>query len=153
MNLQKIILVLPVLLTVVIITSCLKKPEDIKYNDDECAYCSMQIGDNKFAAEIISDEEKVYKFDSIECLTGFALVKDFINDNSQTFYVMDYLKPGNFINARSSFFSGNKNFRSPMGLNVQAFATETERDMFLKQNGGNKLSWDEVVKTIKDSEN
>ncbi len=137
---------------VFLISSCAQKTEEIKFNSDECAYCTMPIGDNRFASEIISDEGKVYKFDSIECLTGFAIAKNYVGDNSQTFYVMDFLKPGNFLKARKSFFSANKKFSSPMGLNVQAFATETERDMFLKQNGGTKISWIDVVNMVKESE-
>jgi copper chaperone NosL len=141
------------LIVIILISSCSQKTEEIKFNSDECDYCNMQIGDNRFAAEMISDEAKIHKFDSIECLTGFAITKNFVDDNSQSFYVMDFLKLGNFINARKAFYLNNNNFHSPMGLNVQAFATETERDMFSKKNGGDKISWEDVVKMVKESEN
>ena len=140
------------LLLIVLISACSQKTEEIKYDSDECAYCTMQIRDNKYAAEIVADDGTVYKFDSIECLTGFTLVKNIVGDESQKFYVNDFMKPGNFIDARNSYFVHNKNFSSPMGLNVQAFASETEQENFIKENGGENISWEDVVKMVKESE-
>jgi len=148
MNTHKIQSTIVLLLLTTLIISCSEKKETetINYGSDECSYCTMRISDNKYAAEIITSDGKVYKFDSIECLTGFAIVKNYIEDESQKFYVNDFKNPGNFIDARKSFFVHNKNFSSPMGLNVQAFSTENERDMFEKKNGGDKISWEDVMK-------
>ena len=137
---------------IIFIFACSQKTEEIKYGSDECAYCTMQIRDNKYAAEIVSDDGTVYKFDSIECLTGFTLVKNIVGDESQKFYVNDFMKPGNFIDARKSYFVHNKNFSSPMGLNVQAFASETEQKNFIKENGGDKISWEDVIELVKKNE-
>ena len=137
---------------IIFIFACSQKTEEIKYDSDECAYCTMQIRDNKYAAEIVSDDGTAYKFDSIECLIGFALVKNIVEDESQKFYVNDFMKPGNFIDARNSYFVHNKNFSSPMGLNVQAFASETEQENFIKENGGEKISWENVIELVKKNE-
>jgi copper chaperone NosL len=149
MKLSSSLIVLIIFLTV---TSCSKKPEKINYSKDECDYCTMQIRDNRFAAEIVTGENKIYKFDSIECLIGFALTKNILDDKSNSFFVCDYLSPGNFLDFRNSFFTHNDYFSSPMGLNVQAFSTESARENFIKENGGTKISWDEVVKMVKESE-
>ena len=137
------------LFIIVLVFACSQKTEEIKYNSDECAYCTMQIRDNKYAAEIVSDEGSVYKFDSIECLTGYALVKNIIEDKSQKFYVCDFNNPDNLIDARKAYFVQNKNFRSPMGLNVQAFSSEADRNEFVRSNGGDKTSWEKVVNMVK----
>ncbi len=134
---------------IILISACSQKTEEIKYNSDECSYCTMQIRDNKYAAEIVSDDGTVYKFDSIECMTGYALVKNIVKDESIKFYVCDFKNPGNLIDARKAFFVQNKNFRSPMGLNVQAFASESQRQEFVKSNGGDKTSWENVVNMVK----
>jgi copper chaperone NosL len=129
--------------------SCSKKTEEINYNSDECDYCTMQIRDNRFAAEIVTDENKVYKFDSIECLIGFALAKNVLENKSISLFICDFQNPGKFLKVKNSFFTHNENFTSPMGLNVQTFSTESNREKFIKENGGNKLTWDEVVKMVK----
>lgn len=142
-------LLLPLL---VIVSSCSKSPEPINYNSDECEYCHMQIVDNQFAAEIVTDKGKVYKFDSIECLAGFALVKNLVEDQNQNLYVNDFNDGGNFLDIRKSFFTHNPDFCSPMGLNVQTFKTKTEAEKFVKENGGAELNWNDVIKLVKDSE-
>ncbi len=134
---------------IILIFACSQKTEEIKYNSDECSYCTMQIRDNKYATEIVSDDGSVYKFDSIECMTGYALVKNIVEDESQKFYVCDFNNPGNLIDVRKSFFVQNKNFRSPMGLNVQAFSSDADRNDFVKSNGGDKINWENVVNLVK----
>jgi len=134
-------------------TSCSKRTEEINYNSDECDYCTMQIRDNRFAAEIITDENKVYKFDSVECLIGFALAKNILDDKFLSLFVCDYQNPGKLLEVKYSFFTHNENFHSPMGLNVQTFSTESDRDKFIKENGGTEISWEDVVKMVKESGN
>lgn len=140
-----------VIMFFLILVSCSKKTEEINYNSDECDYCTMRISDNKFTAEIITDENKVYKFDSIECLVGFALAKNILDDKSLTFFVCDYLNPGNFIDVKKGFFVHNNEFTSPMGLNVQAFSSQSDREKFVKENGGSQISWEKVVNMVKES--
>ncbi|MGB5288980.1 MAG: hypothetical protein WBN42_10875, partial [Ignavibacteriaceae bacterium] len=49
-----------------LLASCGSKPEPINYGKDECEFCRMQISDNRYGAELVTDKGKVYKFDSIE---------------------------------------------------------------------------------------
>jgi copper chaperone NosL len=152
MKLFKRKLTFTLLIIFLTLTSCSKNPEQINYNEDECDYCAMRINDNRYASEIITNENKVYKFDSIKCLIGFALAKNILEDKSISLFVCDYSNPGKFIELKNSFITHNENFTSPMGLNVQAFSTEAARDKFITENGGTKISWDEVVKMEKESE-
>ena len=109
----------------------------------------MMITDNKYGAEVVSDKGKIYKFDSIECLIEFALEKNIVGDASQSFLVTDFSKPENLIDAKTAFYVHNDNFRSPMGLNVSAFGSESELTSFITANGGKKLSWVEVIELVK----
>ena len=91
----------------------------------------------------------MYKFDSIECLIEFALTKNLIGDDKQLFLVTNFSKPGELIDAKAGFYIHNPNFRSPMGLNVSAVASETELKNFLTTNGGKKLEWVDVIEMVK----
>jgi len=151
MNLLRFVSFFSLILLFGMLTSCQKKAEEIIYNNDECEYCRMQIGDNRYAAQIIVKNDKVYKFDSIECLIGFTLVKNIVENDSVSYYVCNFSNPGNFIEVKNSFFVHNKDFMSPMALNVQTFSSQSEREKFAKENGGTEISWDEVVEMVKET--
>ena len=130
-------------------SSCGGKPEPINYNNDECEFCRMQISDNRYGAELVTDKGKVYKFDSIECLIEFAMVKNFIGDANQKFLVTDFATLEIFIDATNAFYVQNDNFRSPMGLNVSAFESEISRQKFVAESGGSLLNWVDVIELVK----
>lgn len=131
--------------------ACTPSPEPINYGEDECEYCRMRVTDNKYGSEIVTDKGKVYKFDSIECLIEFALEKNIIGDVNQTFLVTNFANPGNLIDTRTAVYVQNDDYRSPMGLNVSAFGSESEAQKFLSENDGRKLSWFGVIELVKQS--
>jgi len=151
MKLLNFVSALSLILFYFTITSCSKKAEEIDYNNDECDYCRMQISDSRYAAKIVVKDEKLYKFDSIECLIGFTLVKNISESDSVKFYVCDFSNPGNFPEVINCFLVHNNDFESPMALNVQAFSSQTEREKFVKENGGTEISWDDVVNLVKET--
>lgn len=108
--------------------------------------------DEKFGAELVTDKGKVYKYDSIECLIGYALNKNLIGDKKHLILVSNFSKPGELVDARKSFYVHNDNFRSPMGLNVSTFIDESEQLKFLTENFGEKINWIEVVELVKQND-
>ncbi len=147
MKLNRISTVL-LLLLIFIISSCADRQKKINYNSDECDYCRMQISDNRYAAKIVYNNERLYKFDSIECLIGYSLVKNVTESDSVKFFVCDFLNPGSFIYVGKSFFVHNDDFISPMALNIQSFSSQSDREKFVKENGGTEINWDEVVNKV-----
>ena len=81
----------------------------------------MGIVDAKFAAEIVTNTGKVYKYDSIECMIRSLKELDI---DRELVLVMDYEEPGTFIDARSAFFLISEEIQSPMGGNLSAFKSE-----------------------------
>jgi copper chaperone NosL len=138
-----------VLFTFLTLASCANGPEPINYGHDECEFCRMLITDNKYGAELVTDKGKIYKFDSIECMVEFSLVKNTLGDTNNKLLITDFYNPGNFIDARNSFYVKNDDFRSPMGLNVTAFNSEEQAQKFISANGGEKLIWIEVIELVK----
>jgi copper chaperone NosL len=148
MKLLNFVSALSLILFYFTITSCSKKAEEINYSNDECDYCRMQISDNRYAAKIVVKNDKLYKFDSIECLIGFTLVKNIVENDTMTYYVCDFSNPGNFQEVKKSFFVHNDKFMSPMALNVQSFSSQSDREKFVKENGGTEINWDDVVNMV-----
>ena len=137
------------LFSLLIFASCGSDPEPINYGVDECEFCRMLITDNKYGAELVTDKGKIYKFDSIECLVDFTLAKNLTGDQTQTLLITDFSSPGNFVDARSAYYVRNNEFRSPMGLNVMAFGENTLMLKFVSENGGDVLSWVELIEIVK----
>jgi copper chaperone NosL len=138
-----------VFVTIITLASCGSEPEPINYGRDECEFCRMLITDNKYGAELVTEKGKIYKFDSIECMVEFSLVKNTLGDTNNKLLITDFDKPGNFVDARNSVYVKNDEFRSPMGLNVTAFNGELQAQKFVSENGGEKLSWVEVIELVK----
>ncbi len=138
-----------VLLTIITLTSCGSEPEPINYGHDECEFCRMLVTDNKYGAELVTDKGKIYKFDSIECMIEFSLVKNTLGDTNNKLLITDFDNPGILVDARNSVYVKNDKFRSPMGLNVTAFKGEEQVQKFISENGGEKLSWVEVIELVK----
>lgn len=132
-----------------LLASCGSKQEPINYGHDECEFCRMQISDNRYGAELVTDKGKVYKFDSIECMIEFAMVKNLIGDSNQKFLITVFSMPETFTDATSAHFVKDDDYRSPMGLNVMAFNRESDADDFLQKNEGIKLNWIDVIELVK----
>ncbi len=129
-----------------ILASCNPKPEPINYGQDVCDLCKMNITDNKFAAEIVTAKNKIYKFDSIECLFNF---KNSVLDKSEEIHsewVNDFSNPGELIELNKAHFLLSEHFKSPMGLNVLSFSSHEKLLEIKNEHGGKELSYDEVKK-------
>ncbi|MFN3694231.1 MAG: nitrous oxide reductase accessory protein NosL [Ignavibacterium sp.] len=123
--------------------ACSPEPEPIDYGNDICEFCKMNITDNKYAAEIVTHKNKIYKFDSIECL--FQFKQGFIKaDEIHSEWVNDFSQPGKLIDLTKAFFLKSDFYRSPMGMNVLAVESEEVLNEIKNKNGGTELSYIEV---------
>ena len=137
------------LFALLIVFGCTQKPEPIKYGSDECELCRMSIVDKQYGAELVTSKGKIYKFDSIECLINYTLNNNLIGDDKNLMLVTDFTKPEMFIYVKKSFYVHNNSFRSPMGLNVSSFGTDVAKQSFLDKNGGQQLTWPELIELAK----
>lgn len=129
-----------------VFASCNHQPEQINFGEDMCAHCKMMISDVKYGAELVSDKGKIFKYDSIECLLEQLHNKTFRDDQIGSMWVIDFSNPRTLIDAKTAYYTKNDEFRSPMGLNVQAFGLETDFQKFITNNGGEKLMWKDLLK-------
>ncbi|MCX8106418.1 MAG: nitrous oxide reductase accessory protein NosL [Ignavibacterium album] len=126
-----------------LIISCTPEPEPIDYGSDVCEFCKMNITDNKYASEIVTNKNKIYKFDSIECL--FQFKKGFIKeDEIHSEWVNDFSQPGKLIDLTKAFFLKSNVFRSPMGMNVLAVESEEAMNEIKNKDGGMTMTYPEV---------
>jgi copper chaperone NosL len=96
------------------------------YPEDACSHCRMAISDPRFAAEIITPEREVFKFDDIGCMEKyrsqmptrklFIFVRDFEDDRWLPLETSTIVRTG---------------VMTPMGSGKLAFASLAKAEHFL----------------------
>jgi copper chaperone NosL len=92
------------------------KPVDI-FSEDVCSSCRMAITEKRFAAELITENHEVFKFDDIGCLNRFRNSRPDVLPVAE-FYV-DYHKE-HWLSVRSAVLV-RTGLATPMGSGLVAF--------------------------------
>lgn len=126
-------------------TSCGETgPQVISLNKDKCDNCRMTISDGRFAAELITSKNRIYKFDDIICL------KDYIKSNAhipiQACFVSDYENANELVDVNSAWFINHENFKSPMNGNIAAFNNEVNAKAIAEKLNVPSIGWNELNK-------
>ena len=138
-----------ILLLCCLLAACSRTPEPILYGKDACAHCKMTIMDKRFAAELITAKGKVFKFDAAECMTGFLKENPAIANDAKTgFLVSDFTRPGEFADARRSFFLRDSSLSSPMGGNLAAFLSRSAAESAQKDRSAKIYNWPSLLKQV-----
>lgn len=130
------------ILLVILFTSCTVKESPIVYGKDACHFCKMNIVDKQYAAEIVTQKGKPYKYDAVECM-----VKDLKSRNEKEIsliLITDYKSPGKLIDATSAIYLISENLPSPMGANLTGFKNRSDAEKTASEKDGNLYSWDEL---------
>lgn len=120
---------------------CSRSFEPISYGKDACAHCKMTIMDKRFAAELIDDKGKVFKFDDIICMRQF--MKATPQSPKNLCFVNDYLEGDAVVlDASKAVFLKHDLFKSPMNGNYAAFSTQADAQHLKDSLQQNLLTWE-----------
>lgn len=117
-------------------------PRPVLLNEDQCAYCRMEVTDARFAAEAITRTGRIHVFDSIECLAGYAAGAE--RGTVASLWVTDAEHPGTFVKAEAAGYLLDSSIRGPMGRAI-AFATPEAARTAQGALGGTIASWDAIA--------
>jgi copper chaperone NosL len=124
------------------LAACSHVPEPILYGKDACAHCKMTIMDKRFAAEVMTEKGKTFKFDAAECMVAFLRENPTVTDDAKsTFLVSDFTHPGQLTDARNAWFLRDSSFSSPMGGNLAAFSTRSFAEAAKKDRAARIYNW------------
>lgn len=131
---------------ILFITGCQSSgPVPIALNQDNCDYCRMTISDGHFGAEAITGKGRVYKFDDVSCLLGFA--QDQGSKNIRSYFVHDWTQANVLIDATKAVFVHHEAMKSPMGGNIAAFSDQEAAGEVASKHGSTAISWEHIVST------
>lgn len=105
------------------------KPVDI-FPEDGCSLCRMAFSDHRFAVEMISDQNEVFKFDDIGCMMTFK--KEYDDIRIAATFLMDYDTRKWIPYERAVIVETNVS--TPMGSGKVAFRDATRAREFQQQN-------------------
>lgn len=128
--------------------ACTPQAEPIRFGSDECSYCRMRIADTRYGAELVTTRGKVFKFDSAECMAAYLLKEMPGSDKIYSLWVIHFVEEEQLIDGRQAWFLQSENLRSPMGLNLTAFAQQTVAAEAAERHGGELLRWAEVERLV-----
>ena len=126
--------------------SCNTEPTPIRLGRDNCDFCKMTISDNRFGAEIVTQKNKVYKFDDAHCIIAFLQSGKITKQEVSGVYFTHFNAPHELINVKGAFFLQSPGLKSPMNGNIAAFSRKDSLVSVLAQFKGNKTSWEEMQK-------
>jgi copper chaperone NosL len=103
------------------------KPVDI-YPEDTCSNCRMAISDQRFAAEIITASEEVFKFDDLGCMESFKAKSHDLKIAAA--FVRDYETKNWIFYERSTIVQTS--LKTPMSSGKVALADSSRANEVLK---------------------
>jgi copper chaperone NosL len=121
-------------------TACTPAAEPISFGEDMCAHCKMTIVDEPFAAEVVTQKGKVYKFDAIECMVEFLKIKQ--ADQMALTLVRDYENPKEWQDASQCNYLISKDLPSPMGAGLSAWLSKENAEAMKAEKGGEVYDWE-----------
>jgi copper chaperone NosL len=138
-----------IVLSAAIFMGCEPKPQPINYGSDECAYCRMMITDAEFGSQIVNNQGRAYKFDSVECMAAYDLTED--GENFHSKWVPNFLDIDEWLKAEDAVYLHSETLRSPMGLFLSAYSNRESAEEMKEEYGGDIVDY-ETVKQIVERE-
>jgi copper chaperone NosL len=126
--------------------ACSVEEVEIDYGKDDCAFCKMKIVDKKFAAEIVNEHGKAFKFDAIECMLRFIKM-DMIDKRSiSLMFVSTFTNENEFIKAEDASYVISQDIPSPMGAFLSAYTVVKEANSAINGKQGDVMDWKGLLK-------
>jgi copper chaperone NosL len=132
-----------------LLAACADGPRDIEVGAEECAHCRMIVSEERFAAQLRTEQGRSYVFDSIECMAEF--IQDAAATDETTIrgtWVTDFDRPGTWLPAGEAAYLRSPQLRSPMGLNLSAYARPEDARIQQVELGGEVLTWSQVGEVV-----
>lgn len=146
LNLIPMPLVIVMLISGGLFSSCNPGPESIKLGVDNCYFCKMTISDLRYGAEIVTKKGRIYKFDDSHCLLSYLKTKDLPPADIKDIYLSNYYDGHHLLNVNGALLLQSSNLRGPMGGNLIACKEPESLKKIKEQYPGEVLRWEEIIK-------
>ncbi len=141
-------LVITTFISILILMACGEpRPQPIQYGSDECAYCRMIVTDAEFASQVLNNQGRSFKFDSIECMAAYDITNQ-DPENIHSRWVPDFHDRDEWLEAESAVYLHSETLRSPMGLFLSSYADRQTAEEMKEEYGGEVIDYDAVINLV-----
>jgi copper chaperone NosL len=126
--------------------ACAQGPRDVEIGLEECAHCRMIVSEERFAAQLRTEQGRSHVFDAIECMADF--VAGASDTEIRALWVTDFTTPGLWVPVDEAYFLRSDQLRSPMGMGLSAYLAEADARSHYSEYGGEVLRWAEVLTAV-----
>lgn len=117
------------------------EPVPIVLDEDACSYCRMAISQPEYAAELVTPEGRVERFDDVGCLA--AWLRRHGRPEGAAAFVAEY-RTGGWIAAESASYLVSPALPTPMSSGLAAFADRAAAEAAASELGGEAVGWEDV---------
>lgn len=118
------------------------KPLDIAA-DDTCLFCKKPIAEKRYAAEFVTKDGFVRKFDDIACMVQHAnKVK---KNNILAFFTTDY-PSGTWVNAGDAVYLRSDGFKKQVAGGILAYKDKARAEAIATQYKAELVKFDDILK-------
>lgn len=110
---------------------------------DTCLYCKKPILEKQFAAEFVTKDGFVRKFDDVACMLQHA--KKLKRENIAAFFVADY-DSNKWMKAEEAAFARSDRFKTPNDGGILTFSSKARAQSLATQFKAEVLSFDGLMK-------
>ncbi|HEY2347757.1 MAG TPA: nitrous oxide reductase accessory protein NosL [Puia sp.] len=135
-----------IFLQILLISACNPKAEPLIMGRDNCAFCTMTLGDTRFGAEIITQKGKIYKFDDAHCALSFLESAKLNRSQVKDIYFTDFSNGHSLIKSDDALFLNSEKLHAPMGGHISSFSNRDSLNLVMQEYSGSVLRWDELYK-------
>ena len=131
--------------SILLLSACQKteiKPLDI-VTGDTCLRCKAPITDKHYAAEFVTKDGFVRKFDDVSCMTQHAAKIG--RNNISAFYVADF-PTQKWVNAEQAYFVQSEQISTPKNSGILAFKDEVQAKSLASQYQAKMISFNDLLK-------
>lgn len=122
------------------------KPGPIRLGSDHCEFCRMAISDGKFGAGITTAKGRVYLFDDLSCMMGYAGKAG--TGEIKNYYVCNYAADNELVDAGAAWYVTHDNLKTPMGGNTAAFASREAAQEYASRLGTVIADWETIGRNM-----
>ena len=137
------VLMQTILLSFLLFFGCKIEPSQINFGQDACQSCKMTIVEPLFAAQIVTQKGKAYKFDATECMVRFA--EQMGHSKIALYLTSDYKNGTGLIDATKATFLISNQLPSPMGAYLSAYSDSVDAKQLQMLKGGHLYNWAELL--------
>src|SRR5690625_698752 len=108
------------------------EPEDIDPETDVCDICAMAVADDRYATQIVLENDRTLKFDDLGCL--YEWLEENGTDEVGAKFVRDF-HTEEWIQLEEATYVFDEEIETPMAYGVISFKNNEDAEQYVEDNG------------------